>query len=87
MFKLQISSIFNFDRAHQSWISGILGVKYDLFSLISLQKFFGQMYFFVKFFMLNGYSFFQIFQALRLFFLPNLPGPMLILCPNVYYGL
>ena len=27
MFKLQISSIFNFDRAHQSWISGVLGVK------------------------------------------------------------
>ena len=27
MFKLQISSIFNFDRAHQSWISGLLGVK------------------------------------------------------------
>ena len=26
MFKLQISSIFNFDRAHQSWISGLLGV-------------------------------------------------------------
>ena len=28
MFKQQISSIFNFDRAHQSWISGLLGVKY-----------------------------------------------------------
>ena len=28
MFKLQISSIFNFDWAHQSWISGLLGVKY-----------------------------------------------------------
>ena len=28
MFKLQISSIFHFDRAHQSWISGLLGVKY-----------------------------------------------------------
>ena len=27
MFKLQISSIFNFDRAHQSWISGVLGVN------------------------------------------------------------
>ena len=27
MFKLQISSIFNFDQAHQSWISGLLGVK------------------------------------------------------------
>ena len=27
IFKLQISSIFNFDRAHQSWISGLLGVK------------------------------------------------------------
>ena len=27
MFKLQISSIFNFDRAHQRWISGLLGVK------------------------------------------------------------
>ena len=27
MFKLQISSILNFDRAHQSWISGLLGVK------------------------------------------------------------
>ena len=27
MFKLQISSIFNFDWAHQSWISGVLGVK------------------------------------------------------------
>ena len=26
-FKLQISSIFNFDRAHQSWISGVLGVN------------------------------------------------------------
>ena len=25
LFKLQISSIFNFDRAHQSWISGLLG--------------------------------------------------------------
>ena len=23
MYKLQISSIFNFDRAHQSWISGV----------------------------------------------------------------
>ena len=30
MFKLQISSIFYFDRAHQSWISGLLGVKYYL---------------------------------------------------------
>ena len=29
MFKLQVSSIFNFDRAHQSWISGVLGVKWD----------------------------------------------------------
>ena len=28
MFKLQISSIFKFDRAHQSWISGLLGVKH-----------------------------------------------------------
>ena len=28
MFKLQISSIFNFDRAHQSWICGVLGVKW-----------------------------------------------------------
>ena len=27
MFKLQISSIFYFDRAHQSWISGLLGVS------------------------------------------------------------
>ena len=27
MFKLQISTIFNFDWAHQSWISGVLGVK------------------------------------------------------------
>ena len=27
MFKLQISSIFNFDWADQSWISGVLGVK------------------------------------------------------------
>ena len=27
MFKLQISSIFNFDQAHQSGISGVLGVK------------------------------------------------------------
>ena len=27
MFKLQISSIFNFDQAHQSKISGLLGVK------------------------------------------------------------
>ena len=27
MFKLQISSIFNFDQAHQSWISGQLGVN------------------------------------------------------------
>ena len=26
MFKLQISSMFNFDRAHQSWISGLVGV-------------------------------------------------------------
>ena len=26
-FKLQISSIFNFDWAHQSWISGRLGVN------------------------------------------------------------
>ena len=31
MFKLQISSIFNFDRAHQSWISGLLGVKIFFF--------------------------------------------------------
>ena len=30
MFKVQISSIFNFDRAHQSWISGVLGVKCHL---------------------------------------------------------
>ena len=30
MFKLQISFIFNFDRAHQSWISGLLGVKSNL---------------------------------------------------------
>ena len=28
MVKLQISSIFHFDRAHQSWISGLLGVKW-----------------------------------------------------------
>ena len=27
MFKLQISSIFNFDQAHQSLISGVLGVN------------------------------------------------------------
>ena len=27
-FKPKISPIFNFDRAHQSWISGILGVNY-----------------------------------------------------------
>ena len=27
MFKLRISSIFNFDQAHPSWISGVLGVK------------------------------------------------------------
>ena len=27
MFKLLVSSIFNFDRAQQSWISGLLGVK------------------------------------------------------------
>ena len=27
MFKLQISSIFNLDRARQSWISGVLGVS------------------------------------------------------------
>ena len=27
MFKLQISSIYNFDQAHQSWISGVLCVK------------------------------------------------------------
>ena len=27
MLKLQISSIFNFDWAHQSWISAVLGVK------------------------------------------------------------
>jgi hypothetical protein len=27
MFKLQISSIFNFDWADQSWISGVLDVK------------------------------------------------------------
>ena len=27
MFKLQISSILNFDWEHQSWISGVLGVK------------------------------------------------------------
>ena len=31
MFKLQISFIFNFDRAHQSWSSGVLGVKQDIF--------------------------------------------------------
>ena len=30
MFKLQISFIFNFDHAHQSWISGVLGVNRDL---------------------------------------------------------
>ena len=28
MFKLHISSIFSFDWAHQSWISGVLGVNY-----------------------------------------------------------
>ena len=27
MLKLQISSIFNFDRAHRRWISGVLGVN------------------------------------------------------------
>ena len=43
---------------------------------------------FVKFFLPYGYSFFQIFhalrlfKALRLFFLPNLPGPTLIPCPT-----
>ena len=40
MFKLQISSIFNFDRAHQSWISGVLGVNTNLghsyFSIVLL---------------------------------------------------
>ena len=36
MFKLQSSSIFNFDQAHQSWISGILGVKNIANSLESL---------------------------------------------------
>ena len=30
MFKLQISSIFNFDWAYQSWIGGVLGVKKSL---------------------------------------------------------
>ena len=30
----------------------------------------------------GGYSFLQIFQALRWFFLPNLPGPTLIPCPT-----
>ena len=30
MFKLQISSIFNFDWAHQSWISGILSVNTNI---------------------------------------------------------
>ena len=30
MFEQQISSIFNFDWAHQSWISVVLGVKYLL---------------------------------------------------------
>ena len=40
------------------------------------------------FFLVYGYSFFQIFhalhlfKALRLFFLPNLPGPTLIPCPT-----
>ena len=34
MFKLQISSIFNFDWAHQSWISGVLGIK-ALFKCLS----------------------------------------------------
>jgi hypothetical protein len=33
MFKLQISSIFNFDRAHQSCISGVLGVNTNAFDL------------------------------------------------------
>ena len=37
---------------------------------------------FVKLFLTYGYSFFQIFLALRLFFLPNLPGPTLIPCPT-----
>ena len=37
MFKLRFSSIFNFDRAHQSWISGVLGVKArNLWFLFSL---------------------------------------------------
>ena len=31
MSKLQIISIFNFDWAHQSWISGGLGVKLNMF--------------------------------------------------------
>ena len=34
MFKLQISTIFNFDRTHQSWISGVLGVKEKMFRIV-----------------------------------------------------
>ena len=33
MFKLQVSSIFNFDRAQLSWISGLLGVKHVIIAL------------------------------------------------------
>ena len=33
MFKLQISSIFNFDRAHKSWISGVLDVNCPTWNL------------------------------------------------------
>ena len=39
MFKLQISSIFNFDQAHQSWICGVLGVKWSANSSLSSRPF------------------------------------------------
>ena len=42
MFKLQISSIFNFDWAHQSWISGVLGVKIVFVKVLNLQDFEGE---------------------------------------------
>ena len=37
MLKLQISSIFHFDRAHLSWISGLLGVKSNQIMVVAFQ--------------------------------------------------
>ena len=52
MFKLQISSIFNFDRAHQSWISGVLGVNVssnsNFFNSNLFSRFFCQLLMYLK---------------------------------------